>query len=213
MHKLIRLQAPSCLKRYKHGRDRWSLVTDSDKAEIWQQLHAMQQYRCAYCEAMIDSTPGQGNAHIEHFRQRDRYPQGTYDWSNIFGSCNRKDSCGKHKDDQRYQPEHLLKMDQDDPEVFLRFIFDGTVHPREALSSHSRHRAEETIRVFNLNNGSLRQSRSSHLKGYRQTAEELAELALQLEPEDWFELLNDELEEVAGLPFETAIRHLLQFNI
>ena len=68
--------------------------------------------------------------------------------------------------------------------------------------------AEETIRVFNLN-GALRQIRESAVKGYMQTAEELASYAAEFDEADWLPLLQDELEQVKKLPFITAIKHVL----
>ncbi|MDF5828215.1 TIGR02646 family protein [Pseudomonas aeruginosa] len=50
-----------------------------ERSGIWAKLDTMQGQRCAYCEALMSET----NRHIEHFRQRGRYPQGTFDWSNL----------------------------------------------------------------------------------------------------------------------------------
>jgi uncharacterized protein (TIGR02646 family) len=50
--------------------------------------------------------------HIEHFRQRSRYHQGTFEWDNLFGSCNRPDNRGKHKDQcGNYDYQDLIKPD------------------------------------------------------------------------------------------------------
>ena len=94
MHRLQRGAAPICLARYRHGRDNWSALDGADRTEIWQTLEAMQSQRCAYCEAAI----AEGNRHIEHFVQKGRDPRVTFQWDNLFGSCNREDSCGKYKD-------------------------------------------------------------------------------------------------------------------
>ena len=110
MHKLYRPIPPNCLSQYKHGRDNWGAVTSDHKSEIWLQLDVMQLHRCAYCESEIKTDKENSNSHIEHLRQRGRYPQGTFVWSNIFGSCNRQDSCGKYKDDlSPYNHQDLIK--------------------------------------------------------------------------------------------------------
>ena len=93
MHQLNRPPAPACLSRYRHGRDTWGAVGPAEKTEIWASLNEMQMSRCAYCEGAFPDNP-----HIVHFRQRSRYVEGTFDWQNLFGSCNKQDSCGKHKD-------------------------------------------------------------------------------------------------------------------
>lgn len=211
MRKLNRPIPPACLSQYQHGRDNWSTVTFLHKGEIWLKLDEMQNQRCAYCEIAIKTNASDSNSHIEHFRQRRAgcYPQGTFLWSNMFGSCNREDSCGKNKDKlPAYDYQDLLKMDAEDPEGFLQFLPDGNVVPVKGLSAHNKHRAEETIRIFNLN-GSLRQIRESALKGYLGTAEEFANYAEEFDEADWLPLLQDELEKIKILPFATAIKHTL----
>lgn len=210
MHKLDRpTQPPACLNKYQHGQDNWVSVTSDDKGEIWAKLDEMQQNLCAYCEAEIKTEIR--NSHIEHFRQRraHSYPQGTFLWSNMFGSCNRTDCCGKHKDGlPHYAHEDLIKMDDEDPEEFLEFLPDGNIVPIKGLSFTDNHRAEETIRIFNLN-GALRQIRETEIVGYLQTAEELAKYAEEFDETEWLPLLQDELRKIKLLPFSTAIKHLI----
>jgi uncharacterized protein (TIGR02646 family) len=208
MHKLDRdPEAPSGLNRYQHGRDQWgnSVPTPVERAAIWEKLNAMQGERCAYCEGPIDSE----NRHIEHFQQRSRYPQGTFDWHNLFGSCNRSGTCGDQKDRCGiYPPNLLIKPDVEDPEQLLVFSPDGSVRARAGLSPTDSNRAQETIRVFGLQ-GALRQIRLSHVSGYKQTAEEFAEMAAQFPTEDWLPLLEEEIRKTALLPYATAIKHVL----
>jgi len=212
MHKLTRPTAPACLSQYQHGRDSWGdLIENGHVGEIWLKLDEMQQQRCAYCECAIKTDKDNSNSHIEHFRQRrsSSHPQGTFLWSNLFGSCNRQDSCGKHKDElPAYNHQDLIKMDVEDPEHFLEILPDGNVIPVNGLSQAERHRAEETIRIFNLN-GSLRQMRETAIKGYIQTAEELAGYAEEFDEADWLPLLQEELDRIKDLPFTTAIKHTL----
>lgn len=209
MHKLVRPIPPSCLSQYQHGRDNWGSVTQDHKSEIWLKLDEMQQHRCAYCEAEIKTARENSNSHIEHLRQRRSYPQCTFLWSNLFGSCNRQDSCGKHKDNlPPYNQQDLIKMDEEDPEQFLDFLSDGNVVPAKGLNPDDKHRAEETIRIFNLN-GALRQIRETAVKGYLQTAEEIATYVEEFDEADWLPLLQDELDKIESLPFTTAIKHVL----
>lgn len=212
MHRLDRPnQEPTCLQRYRQGNYEWKDVTRDDKEAIWQSLRQMQNHRCAYCEIHICETPGKNhNGHIEHFWQRRRYPQGMFEWSNLFGSCDRTDSCGRHKDNQSYHPHNLIKMDIENPGYFLKFFPDGHVDPVENLNPKEHKRAEETIRVFNLN-GALRQIRERHVKGYIQTAEALLEIAETYGLEEWSSFLQEELTAVSGKPFETAIRDVLRY--
>lgn len=205
MHKLQRGISPTCLANYKHGRDNWGNVTPEDKAAIWKELDAMQVQRCAYCEATISN----GNRHIEHFCQKGRNPIVTFHWPNLFGSCNRAESCGKHKDQcGDYSPADLIKPDENDPEHYLVFAPDGSVKPRENLSSTEKKCAIETIRIFNLN-GTLRQIRFREIVGYIQTVEEFASMADNFAEAEWLPLLQEELATIINLPFATAIKHIL----
>lgn len=212
MHKLNRGLAPACLQNYKHGRDNWSHVTPDENLEIWRHLDAMQGKRCAYCEAEIVDN----NRHIEHFRQRSRYPQGTFKWDNLFGSCNRPDNCGKHKDQcGDYDYHDLIKPDIEDPEKFFLFVSDGTIRIRPGLNANDTHRASETLRIFNLNaeNGPLRHMRKRAVIGYLQTAEEIQKMAADFSKEDIQAYLQKEISDTAHLPFATAIKHALSSGI
>lgn len=208
MHKLHRdAIPPTCLARYQHGRDQWSMGSPlpEERQEIWAKLDLMQGQRCAYCEASISDF----SRHIEHFRQRSRYPQGSFDWTNLFGSCNRAGSCGDHKDKcGNYPPGDLIKPDEEDPEQFLVFSDDGSIHPRAGLSDRDRQRAEASIRIFHLD-GVLNQIRRSEVAGYVQTAEEFAEMAEVFPEDQWLPLLEEEIANIANLPFSTAIKHVL----
>lgn len=213
MHKLDRAEVPpDCLARFRHGLNQWTEVSAADREVIWAKLDAMQQGRCAYCEGFFPRRNGRYVAHIEHFQQQDRFPQGAFDWLNLFGSCDRQDSCGKHKDRcGTYNPADLIKPDVEDPEVFFIFVVDGSIAIRQGLSEEQQHRAKETLRIFNLDAkyGALRQMRKSMVSGYQQTAEELLTWAIAY-PDEYPELLQQELDDVANLPFVTAIKHILQ---
>lgn len=209
MHKLNRGPAPNCLTRYQQGRNHWRELTSADRRNIWQALDAMQAERCAYCEKELQND----RRHIEHFIQRNRKPQLTFDWTNLFGSCNQENTCGKHKDHLAgfYRDADVLKPDVDDPDDYLIFFHDGTIRPREDLNALQKQRAEETLRVFNLDaeHGALRQMRRQAVAGYLQIADTLWSLADQCSEEEWQQLLEAELAAIEHLPFVTTIRHTL----
>ena len=209
MHKLNRSEAPSCLSKHIAKNHTWDKVYSSQKRKIWTRLEQMQGPRCGYCEIEIPRNGRKRDGHIEHFEQRAKVPHKTFDWHNLFGSCNRSDSCGTFKDKQTYLPQDLIKPDIEDPEKFLIFVSDGTVKAREGLSTADKHRADETIRIFHLG-GSLVGEREPVVKPYIETAETLLEL-LELDDgvEQYTAALNKELAAIQGLPFETAIRHTL----
>jgi uncharacterized protein (TIGR02646 family) len=202
MHQLHRREAPSCLNRHhRNSDDDWQKVSPEDKTEIWAALQAMQLDRCAYCESKI-TAPKQ---HIEHFCLRSISPKKTFDWSNLFGSCNNQEHCGKHKDNQSFQPADLIKPDVEDPEKLFLFSSDGIVAIRHNLAPEDQHRAKETIRVFNLNVASLKNRRRQAVQGYLSFAEEQSELS----DIEWREYIDDELQVADRNAFVTAIRHML----
>jgi uncharacterized protein (TIGR02646 family) len=202
MHKLPRGQAPSCLKQHhRNSGNDWQKVSSEDKTEIWEALQAMQLDRCAYCESKITAP----KRHIEHFCLRSLYPNKTFDWLNLFGSCNNQQHCGKHKDNQSFQPTDLIKPDVEDPEKLFLFLSDGTVVIRYNLAPGDQHRAEETIRVFNLNAASLINQRRQAVQGYLSLAEEQSLLS----DTEWQQYISDELQAATGHAFVTAIRHIL----
>jgi uncharacterized protein (TIGR02646 family) len=211
MHLLNRGTAPACLGNYQHGAHQWTNLTPTwdEREEIRADLQAMQGQRCAYCEGDLD-VHGQ---HIEHFRQRGRFPQGTFDWDNLFWSCEREDSCGKHKDKCGvYSPADLIKPDVEDPEHFFLFASNGTIAIRTAtLTAQEQHRAAETLRIFNLDRerGALRYMRKARCAGYLKTAEELQSISATWPMEDWFPFLEEEIAKTRHLPFCTAIKHTL----
>lgn len=198
---------PAGMSKYQHGRDVWSNTcpTPVERETIWSKLNTMQGERCAYCEGPM----GDNNCHIEHFRQRGRYPQGTFDWHNLFGSCNRPGTCGDHKDKCGVYPHHnLIKPDIEDPDAFFVFTPSGAIRPRARLEPQDNHRAVETIRILGLD-GSLNQIRQAEVAGYLQTVEAFAEMAEVFDEEEWLPLLQEEIQNTAHLPFATAIKHVL----
>ncbi|BCH58343.1 hypothetical protein RvVAR0630_09670 [Agrobacterium vitis] len=211
MHKLERGEAPTCLSTfdYREGHQ-WGDLSSVQKAEIWQALNAMQGQRCAYCEKDIENKA----CHIEHFVQRSRDPALTFDWRNIFGSCNENDSCGKHKDQKAtpYSIADLVKPDDEDAEDLIVFNASGKCAPRKDLTERQRIRACETIRIFNLNRIKLADSRRSHLEGYIQTAEDLKNMIDEFGEGECRPLIEEEIRQIAHLPFATAIKHILIGN-
>lgn len=215
MHRLYRdTHPPACLAKYQHGRDQWRMnsPTPEDRAKIWEKLNAMQGQRCAYCEVGIQP----GSQEIEHFRQRNRYPQGTFDWLNLFGACKDKGTCGDHKDKYgEYDHTLLIKPDTEDPDDFLVFDALGGVNPKAGLSERDHARAEATIQILNLKGEKtgLRYQRQAAVQGYLQFLDEWAELAATWPEEDWRPLVEAELavqlQATAHLPFVTTIRHVL----
>ena len=124
MHKLDRerVPAPACLATHDWHRETWDAVSPAEKQEITAALKGMQGDLCAYCECSIDDPGG----HIEHFRRKNaaHFPSLTFEWTNLFRSCNAARHCGRFKDRpgaDSYDADALIKPDADDPDRFLYF--------------------------------------------------------------------------------------------
>lgn len=199
--------APPCLGGYHHGTHSWSDVLLDHKEEVRAHLETMQGRRCAYCEGDIEVL-GQ---HIEHFRRKCAHPALTFDWNNLYWSCDQTDSCGHHKDNGAgpYNVAYLIEPCHDDPDNFFVFRSDGTISIRPGLSADDESRAKETLRVFSLDadRGRLRKMRMAAVSGYVTHADEAFKAGLL--PDDIRAYFAEELEYARDLPFYTAIRHVL----
>lgn len=209
MRKLDRTSAsiPVCLARYTHGRNNWSDVNGCDKEEIRVCLEQMQGRRCAYCEGDLDTFGQQ----IDHFKRKHFFKRHTFDWNNLYWSCDQKESCGHFKDNGAgyYEVTHLIDPCCDDPDMFFIFRADGTIDIRPGLTEAQHHRASETLRVFALNDkwGRLRNMRKRAVSGYLQDVQDAIEAGFG--PDDLVEYFRDALQIAVNLPFSTAIRHVL----
>ncbi|WP_227136347.1 retron Ec78 anti-phage system effector HNH endonuclease PtuB [Kosakonia radicincitans] len=209
MHKLSRGIPPKSLALYNYKTQKWDdyILVEANKRDVWDGLFHMQGYRCAYCECELLTFY---KGHVEHFVQKGRFPQYTFDWNNLFGSCRRSDGCGFYKDNQSYRQGDILKVDEDDPDDFFDFLSDGSIVVKDNLTISAAHRARETLRVFNLDaeHGALRQQRATAIKLYSHIINELNDYFEAYGADETFlELLDENLTGIEGVPFQTAIRH------
>ena len=209
MHPIARVACPICLNRYQHGRDNWDTfhARPGDVQQVRQALETMQKGQCAYCEAALVD----GRWHIEHLWPKSVHPQRTFEWDNLFASCMRRDSCGTHKDQggRPYDPQDLVDPAQEDPDDFLFFAQDGTVQPRIGLNGRALRKADETIRVFNLNSPALRHQRAQVVKGLLAGEAGVVEMLADLGPEDRWAWIRDLIQDYCAGCFQAPVRHLL----
>jgi len=225
MHKLDRsgVKAPACLAEYDHRTQTWDDLSGECKKTLRAMLVQMQgipgvttddarEYgvRCAYCEMQI---PHAG--HIEHFRRKNQHhhPELTFDWSNLFLACGSQSHCGHYKDRKNapvYDPDELIKPDEHDPEHYLYFHSSGEVRPHHRLQAADARRAEETIRVFGLNDACLVGAREKVLRVYRGKIAADLEVLAAWSREDREAYLLYEIEATRWDPCATTIKHFLQ---
>ncbi|SBT17853.1 hypothetical protein MGA5115_01969 [Marinomonas gallaica] len=219
MKRLFRGDAPLCLAQFKHGRDNWSVISSNGLTnDIWKSLNVMQMGFCAYCECQL--LEDNNKRHIEHFVQKGKEHSVTFEWENLFGSCNNPNRCGKFKDRspiaKNIDLSNVCKPDVMDPSELLLFLNTGKVRPRRSLDQQRKECAENTIAIFNLDGDStLENSRKAAIAGERCLADSYWEM-LSNDDGELEELLEAELSEalirIKSLEHSTALMHLWVHN-
>jgi len=229
MHYLDRtaVQAPPCLDGYDHSSQTWADFGGTCKGQLRAALVRMQgipgvatedaaEYglRCAYCESAI-----RHKGHIEHFRRKNpqHFPELTFVWTNLFLACGSQRHCGHFKDHSSapaYDPAHLIKPDELDPENFLHFHSSGEVRVKTGLAAlDDQRRASETVRVFGLYASALSAERANVISVYKKTIlGELDEIA-SWQPQEREDYLKSEIQATHWEPYATTIKHFLMKHI
>lgn len=125
-----------------------------------------QNFLSAYTEKPLGKT-----IHIDHFRKRDLYPRLTFDYANFlvddlndnYGACFKDNHAGVSK--ATFEGTNKIFCPVNENMVdYVEFMFDGTILPLKGLDVNIANRVEETIRVFNLNHKTLKESRRNIIK-------------------------------------------------
>jgi uncharacterized protein (TIGR02646 family) len=193
----------------------WGDLVTEDRTAIWASLEEMQRGLCAYCEGSLQ----QLGRHIEHLCPRSRVPERTFDWSNLFGSCDRSDCCGHFKDRRRapqYDCRDLIDPTQEDPDHFFVIRDSGRIELKRDLAAEAARRADLTIRVFNLNldgqrgGRSLRAERARVLRFYLALDPGVLEAIVEFSPSERLAYVNAEIEAANEMPFGSILRHFFR---
>lgn len=224
MRRLFRGEAPQVLSQFDYTVHNWDdHVSSKHTKHIWPSIFLMQGFRCAYCECSI-SEIDPDDKHIEHFRQKGNgvYKHLTFDWNNLFGSCNDGSRCGRHKDKSGISPEDIIKMDEEDPERFFTFHSSGGVTINEGLTKAEQDRAKNTLQAFVLNpkRGGVKYERQRIIESHRYIFDEFEDILNYFynlnDGIDYSDFLMQSLEEykdkIKDQPFATAMKHVLMRN-
>lgn len=211
MHKLDRncVSEPTCLSQCNPRTQNWDVGNPPlDKEEVRQALKGMQGKRCAYCEGNLYA-----GGHIEHFRRKRDYPLLCFEWTNLFLSCDSSKHCGHYKDrpgGKPYDPADLIKPDAEDTDAFFYFHSSGEVRVRGKIAAADQARAEETIRVFKLDDYALEAARERSLRAYLRRSGQLVEDLMKFDEADRAEFIRYEIEETKDEEYWTVIRHFFE---
>jgi len=128
-------------------------------------LENEQSNQCAYTELPMEYE--KNNSHIEHLKRKDSafFPELTFEWSNLFVSCNSDDFGGKYKDGKYLKGKTkadnalIINPSLENPNQYFELTNWGELTIKADLQGIAKTKAEETIKAFNLNHNSLQDRR------------------------------------------------------
>lgn len=169
MRKFERGSEPKFLTEARKKGYSWEKFSQTNRhKELRDLLYETQGRQCAYCESSIKKKKDKIDGHIEHLNRRKDAPNRTFDWSNLFFSCNRVSSCGNYKDNPKHKiifnPDDIIDPSRENPADFFTYDPNGWIVPRGDISEAAKWRASETVRVFNLNSPELHRAREDAVK-------------------------------------------------
>lgn len=113
---------------------------------------------CAYSELRPDL---EGlNTHIEHIQPKSKYPNRTFDYSNLVLSAlsskdlkylAKQDIFGGHSKLNKYNPTSFISCLGFDCARYFSYLSTGFVCANNKLSASDKDKAKETIKLLNLN--------------------------------------------------------------
>lgn len=129
---------------------------DFDLGPIRKELRVMQSGYCAYCGRKLSDDDQQ--TRIDHFEPRSTGGGGhrVYDWTNFYLSCDTAKTCDSHKHDST---DAIINPDCEDPDHFICYKASGSVNACKNLNEIEAEKANNTIRVLNLNYAALSAAR------------------------------------------------------
>jgi len=139
---------------------RWEDIEMDIKGGIKEKLYKEQLSLCAYCERNLKEF------HVDHFKKRDFFPDLTFDYENLFLSCNSNEHCARYKDLK-------VKLKKDD---FKRLIspveidFEKVVYEDGVLASLDDN-IDFTIESLNLNHAKLIELRKRIYQDFKRCIE------------------------------------------
>ena len=165
-------------------------------------LYPLAHGKCAFCEGVLGVTT---YLEIEHYLAKTLFPEQVFEWTNLLPACR---LCNGSKGDQDHQ-NALLKPDEEDPEPYFWVHPDtGKLEPDPRLDEAARRRAEETIRICNLQRSDLCSQRADMLKRVGRWLGQVSgrrRLSGSLK-EEWDYLSNPKTQ------FKLVVRHTLEMR-
>jgi len=155
----------------KHKPQNWNSLAPVIRITTRKYILENEQFnQCAYTELPLKYK--NNNSHIEHLKRKDSafFPELTFEWSNLFVSCNFDDFGGKYKDmtylkgKSRKDNELILNVSLENPSAFFDLKEYGELTIKEGLNANEKMKAKITIDAFNLNHPSLTSRRRDTMR-------------------------------------------------
>jgi len=194
----------------KHGK-RWAARFQANREGEWATLKAkkvlsaalrsLAHGKCVYCESALEVT---AYLAIEHYVAKTIAPELAFEWINLLPACQ---MCNTAKGEQDHK-NALLKADAEDPEPYFWIHPDtGKLEPHPKLDNKRAHRANETIRLCNLQRAALCSKRVEMLERVGRWLE-LASGGKHLATlrAEWESLTNP------GAEYKFVLRHMLEIR-
>ena len=172
MLKIFKTPEPNFYKEFKKKckYTNWEQYNSNLGIEIKRELkkHMLkeeQNYYCPYCERKIITKYETENiddilkkkSHIEHIIPKSIKPQLFQEYNNFLVSCTDKETCGMAKENS-YSNNFINPVLEDPQKYFEYDIKTGEIRARK-ISFEDKLKAEETIKILNLNQPRLKNAR------------------------------------------------------
>ncbi|MGA2593346.1 MAG: retron system putative HNH endonuclease [Bryobacteraceae bacterium] len=124
-------------------------ATSHAKRVLRTALRGLAHGKCVYCESALEVT---GYLEIEHYVAKTVASDLAFEWTNLLPACQ---LCNNAKGEEDHK-NSLLKPDNEDPEPYFWIHPDtGKLEPHPNLDVDQTHRANETIRLCDLQRPAL----------------------------------------------------------
>lgn len=158
----------------KHKPQNWDSLDSGVRTNTRKYILENEQFnQCAYTELHLKYE--NNNSHIEHLKRKSSafFPELTFEWSNLFVSCNSDDFGGKYKDEtylkgkSKVDNKLILNVSLEKPKDFYKLTNWGELLLKDVLKGIEKSKAEKTIEAFNLNDISLTKRRTEMMQSVR----------------------------------------------
>lgn len=178
MRRIVKSVAPECLAAAKEKGWNWEEFFHNDHnghMQCLNQADADQSGVCGYTELPLASKGM--TKHLDHYRKKAIYSKLTFDWNNLVCAVKDKRFGADHKDElidgKNAEATYagILNPVVDGAQNYFYYNTDGKILASVGLDEKNGRKAEETIRVFNLNETELVSRRRTFITQLRACAD------------------------------------------